>query len=84
MRYLRCSIRFVGKIRLALWKRLFYGGSMDDLFTSVEGPVEVDEETLALIDEGIQAAEQGRVTAAEDVPALLSQWISNLSTPSRR
>ena len=72
------------QIRLALWKWLFYGGNMDDLFTAAEGPVEVDEETRAAIDEGIQVAEQGRVTAAEDVPALLSQWISNLSTPSRR
>jgi len=54
-----------------------------DPFISTEEEVEVDEDTLTAIDEGIQAADEGRVTPAEEVPALIAQWISNFSTPSQ-
>ena len=57
---------------------------LSDPFISREEEVEVDEETLLAIDEGLQAAEEGRVVPAEEVPALISQWISNFSTPSQR
>ncbi len=38
-----------------------------------------DEETLAAIDEGIRDAEAGRTVPAEEVPKLLSKWITNSS-----
>jgi predicted transcriptional regulator len=57
---------------------------LSDPFISTEEAVEVDEETLKAIDEGIQAAEEGRVVPAEEVPAQIAQWISNFSTPSQR
>jgi predicted transcriptional regulator len=38
-----------------------------DQFTSTEKEVEVDEETLAAIDRGIKAADEGRVVPLEEV-----------------
>lgn len=55
-----------------------------DLFVSTEAECEVDAETSAAIERGIKAADEGRVVSSEEVPALLTQWISKLSTPSRR
>jgi predicted transcriptional regulator len=55
-----------------------------DPFAFVEEEVEVDDETLAAIDEGIEAADQGLLTPADEVPALIAKWISEFSTPSRR
>jgi predicted transcriptional regulator len=51
-----------------------------DLLISTEEEVEVDAETLAAIDEGVKAADEGRVISAEAVPNLIPQWISKFST----
>ena len=40
---------------------------LEDQFTSTEEEVEVDEETLAAIDRGIKAADEGRVVPLEEV-----------------
>ena len=45
---------------------------------------EEDDVTLAAIDEGIKAANEGRVIAEEDVRKLIPQWISKFSTPNQR
>lgn len=44
--------------------------------------VKVDAETLAAIDRGIRAADEGRVVSSQDVRKLIPQWISRFSTPS--
>jgi predicted transcriptional regulator len=46
--------------------------------------VEVDKETLAAIDRGIRAADEGRLVSSEEVRKLISQWISKFSTPDQR
>ena len=38
-----------------------------DKFTSTEEELEVDEETLAAIDRGIKAADEGRVVPLEEI-----------------
>jgi predicted transcriptional regulator len=38
-----------------------------DLFASTQQEIEVDEETLAAIDRGIKAADEGRVVPLEEV-----------------
>ncbi|MGO9273701.1 MAG: hypothetical protein ACLQOO_26270 [Terriglobia bacterium] len=55
-----------------------------DPLISTEPEVEVDAETAAAIEQGIRAAEEGRVVPAEEVRQLISQWISRFSTPSQR
>jgi len=55
-----------------------------DLFVSVEPELEVDAETAAAIQRGIQAADAGDVVSNEEVRKLVPLWISKLSTPSRR
>jgi predicted transcriptional regulator len=55
-----------------------------DLFVSTEAEVEVDAETAAAVEQGIKAADEGRVVSSEEVRKLLPQWISSFSTPSRR
>ncbi len=42
---------------------------------------EEDERTLAAIDRGIKAAEEGRVIPAEEVRKRMEQWLSKSSTP---
>jgi predicted transcriptional regulator len=46
--------------------------------------VEVDKETLAAIDRGIRAADEGRLVSSEEVRKLIPQWISKFSTPDQR
>jgi predicted transcriptional regulator len=46
--------------------------------------VEVDAETAAAIQRGLKAAEEGRTVPAEEVPKLISQWISKFSTRNPR
>jgi predicted transcriptional regulator len=55
-----------------------------DLFGSNEEEVEVDAETAAAIDEGIRAADEGRVLPSDAVRKLVGEWISNFSTPASR
>ncbi len=55
-----------------------------DPLISTEPEVEVDAETAAAIEEGIRAAEEGRVVPAEEVRQLIPQWISRFSTPNQR
>ncbi len=45
---------------------------------------EEDEATLAAIDEGIKAADEGRVVSEEEVRKLIPQWISKFSTQTPR
>ena len=45
-----------------------------DQFTSTEEEVEVDEATLAAIDRGIKAADEGRVVPLEEVRRRMQEW----------
>ncbi len=45
-----------------------------DPFVSTEEEVEVDEETLAAIDRGIRAADEGRVVPLEEVRRRMHEW----------
>jgi predicted transcriptional regulator len=38
--------------------------------------VEVDEETLAAIDRGLKAAEEGRSVSLDNVQGMIGRWIS--------
>jgi hypothetical protein len=55
-----------------------------DLFVSEEPEIEVDAETAAAIQRGIQAADDGDVVSSEEVHKLVPQWISKLPTPAPR
>lgn len=59
---------------------------MDDLKLQVPvtEEVDVDAETLAAIDRGIQAAEEGRTVPLEDVRQMIPKWISKFESQSRR
>jgi predicted transcriptional regulator len=46
--------------------------------------VEVDDQTLAAIDKGIEDAENGRWVSLEDARKLIPQWASEYGSPSRR
>lgn len=45
-----------------------------DQFTSAEEEVELDEKTLAAIDRGIKAADEGRVVPLEEVRRRMQEW----------
>ena len=45
---------------------------------------EMDEQTLALIEQGIRDADEGRVVSSEEVRKLLPQWIAKSSTRTGR
>ena len=53
-----------------------------DQFTSTEEEVEVDEATLAAIDRGIKAADEGRVVPLEEVRRRMQEW--NTKSSSRK
>lgn len=55
-----------------------------DPLISTEPEVEVDEETAAAIEQGIRAADEGRVVSSEEVRKLIPQWTSKFSTPNQR
>lgn len=46
--------------------------------------VEVDDETLAAIDRGIQAANAGNTVPLDEVRKMIPQWISKFESQSRR
>ena len=55
-----------------------------DLNESVPLIVEEDDETLAAIDRGIQAADEGRTVPLEEVRKMITPWISELESRNRR
>ena len=55
-----------------------------DFFVSTEAEFEVDADTSGAIEQGIKAADEGRVVSNEEVQRPVPQWISKLSTPSLR
>ncbi len=46
--------------------------------------VEVDNNTVAAIDRGILAADEGRLVSSEEVRKLIPHWISKFSTLDER
>jgi predicted transcriptional regulator len=54
-----------------------------DPFVSTE-EVEVDEETAAAIQRGIEDADAGRVITLEEARERMQQWLSKSSSPSQR
>jgi predicted transcriptional regulator len=42
-----------------------------------------DEATLAAIDRGIKAADEGRAVPAEEVRRRMQQWLTKSSTPTK-
>lgn len=51
-----------------------------DLFASTQQELEVDEETLAAIDRGIKAADEGRVVPLEEVRRRMQEWHTKSSS----
>ena len=45
---------------------------------------EEDEATLAAIDRGIRAADEGRVISMEEVRRRMNQWLTKSSSPKTR
>ena len=46
--------------------------------------VEVDEETLAAIDRGLKAAEEGRSVSLDEVREMIPRWISKFESRNQR
>jgi predicted transcriptional regulator len=46
--------------------------------------IEVDPETLAAIDRGIEAADKGQTVSLEEVRKMIPQWISNFESRTQR
>jgi predicted transcriptional regulator len=55
-----------------------------DLNQSIPVTEEEDEETLAAIDRGIQAADEGRTVPIDKVRKMIPTWISKFDSQSRR
>jgi predicted transcriptional regulator len=46
--------------------------------------IEVDEETLAAIDRGLKAAEEGRSVPLDEVRKMVPEWISKFESQNPR
>jgi predicted transcriptional regulator len=46
--------------------------------------IEVDEETLAAIDRGLKAAEEGRSVPLDEVRKMIPEWISKFESQNPR
>ena len=57
---------------------------MVEHFVSSEPEIKVDQDVAAAIDQGIEAADAGRLEPSESVRKLISRWISESSTQSQR
>jgi predicted transcriptional regulator len=55
-----------------------------DLNQSISLTEEEDQETLAAIDRGIQAANEGRTVSIDEVRKMIPNWISKFDSQSRR
>jgi predicted transcriptional regulator len=55
-----------------------------DVMVDTGEEVEVDAETVAAIDRGLRAADEGRGVSSEEVRKLIPLWISKFSTPNQR
>jgi predicted transcriptional regulator len=55
-----------------------------DLNQPISLTEEEDQETLAAIDRGIQAADEGRTVSIDDVRKMIPNWISKFDSQSRR
>ena len=60
-----------------------FNGSDQELPDSLRDEEE-DEATLAAVQEGIRAANEGRVVSEEEVRKLMKLWNSEFSTQTRR
>ena len=63
-----------------------YCKDMQDLKLQIPATeeVEVDGKTLAAIDRGIKAADEGRTVPLDEVRKMIPQWISKFKSQTRR
>jgi predicted transcriptional regulator len=52
--------------------------------TLVSKEIEVDAETLAAIDNGTRAADEGRTVPLDEVRKMIPKWISEFESQNRR
>ena len=73
-------------MEFALFLKMTYIEGMGEVKLDHPVPMtaEEDEATLAAIDQGIKAAEEGRVVSAEEARQRVQQWLSKSSTPKPR
>ncbi len=59
---------------------------MEDLQLEVPATeeVEVDAATLAAVDRGVKAADEGRTVSLEEVRKMIPAWISRFESQTRR
>jgi predicted transcriptional regulator len=61
---------------------------MPDVTLDLTQPIplveEEDEETLAAIDRGIEAADEGRTVALDEVRKMIPGWVSEFESQNRR
>ena len=61
---------------------------MPDVTLALTQPIplveEEDEETLAAIDRGIEAADEGRTVALDEVRKMIPDWVSRFESQNRR